>query len=111
MPAPMELVISTMSLAGLGGSETYAITVADQLQRLGHQVWLHALDQGAATELAQQLGLALCRSDGELPEHPDVLIVQDGVVSCQLAARYPLVPQVFVAHSDIFDLQLPPQLP
>ena len=107
----MEVVLSTMSLAGLGGSETYAITVADQLQRLGHQVWLHALDHGAATELAEELGLRLCMSDRDLPDQPDALVVQDGVVSCQMAARYPLAPQVFVAHSDIFDLQLPPQLP
>jgi hypothetical protein len=39
------------------------------------------------------------------------VIVQDAVVAGELATVYPLVPQVFVAHSDIFDLQLPPQLP
>ncbi|MHB8694042.1 MAG: glycosyltransferase family protein [Solirubrobacteraceae bacterium] len=107
----MQLVLSTSSLEGVGGSETYVITVADQLQRLGHDVWLHALDLGAAAESADRLGLRVCRSEEELTESPDALVVQDGVVSCLLAERFPSTPQLFVAHSDIFDLQLPPQLP
>jgi hypothetical protein len=107
----MELVLSTSSLQSIGGSETYVITIADQLQRLGHEVRLHALEHGAASELAQQLGLRVCRGDHELPDQPDALIVQDGVVACELAVRYPLTPQVFVAHSDMYDLQLPPNLP
>ena len=88
----MELVLSTMSLAGFGGSETYVMTVADQLQRLGHDVWLHGLERGAAAEMAEQLGLRLCLSDRDLPASPDALVVQDGVVSCMMAARYPLTP-------------------
>ena len=107
----MELVLSTSSLESLGGSETYLLTIGDQLQRMGHEVLLHALDHGAASEMAQELGLRICRQNRELPDEPDALIVQDGVVAYELAARYPSVPQVFVAHSDVFDLQLPPQLP
>jgi hypothetical protein len=107
----MELVLSTTSLESLGGSETYVVTVADHLQRLGHEVWLHALDHGSASELAQQLGLRVCRDDQDLPGRPDALIVQDAAVACEMAMRYPITPQVFVAHSDLFDLQLPPQLP
>ena len=105
----MELVLSTSSLESLGGSETYLLTIGDQLQRMGHEVLLHALDHGAASEMAQELGLRICRQNRELPDEPDALIVQDGVVAYELAARYPSVPQVFVAHSDVFDLQLPPQ--
>src|SRR5262249_10174349 len=41
----------------------------------------------------------------------DVLVVQDGGVAYDLAARYATTPQVFVAHSHVFDSQLPPQLP
>ncbi|TMK39808.1 MAG: hypothetical protein E6G56_09195 [Actinobacteria bacterium] len=107
----MEIVLSTSSLEALGGSETYVITIGDHLQRLGHEVWLHALDHGTGSAMARQLGLRVCRNDRELPERPDALIVQDGVVAYQMAVRYPRVPQVFVALSDLFDLQLPPQLP
>ena len=106
----MRIVIATQSLAGLGGSESYAITVADQLQRLGHGVWLFALDLGRSSEAAIALGLPVTDSSSALPDDIDALIVQDGAVACTLAARYPLTPQLFVAHSDIFDLQLPPQV-
>jgi len=106
----MRIVIATQSLAGLGGSESYAITVADQLQRLGHCVWLFALDLGQSSEAAKALGLPVTDSSNALPDEVDALIVQDGTVACEMAARYPLTPQLFVAHSDIFDLQLPPQV-
>ncbi|MCX6386254.1 MAG: hypothetical protein NTV40_06435 [Solirubrobacterales bacterium] len=106
----MRIVIATQSLAGLGGSESYAITVADQLQRLGHCVWLFALDLGQSSAAAKALGLPVTDSSSALPDDVDALIVQDGTVACELAVRYPLTPQLFVAHSDIFDLQLPPQV-
>jgi len=106
----MRIVIATQSLAGLGGSESYAITVADQLQRLGHCVWLFALDLGQSSAAAKALGLPVTDSSSALPDDVDALIVQDGAVACELAVRYPLTPQLFVAHSDIFDLQLPPQV-
>lgn len=106
----MRIVLAAHSLAGLGGSETYVVTVADHLQRLGHDVWLHSPEHGRATAMATRLGVRVC-DEHALPPKPDALVVQDGIVSCALAAHYPLAPQVFVAHSDIFDLQLPPQLP
>ena len=107
----MQLVIATQSLSGIGGSETYAVTIADHLQRLGHDVWLHALEQGPASEGARALGVRVASGVRELPGEPDALVVQDGAVAYEFASLYPRTPQVFVAHSDIFDLQLPPQLP
>jgi glycosyltransferase involved in cell wall biosynthesis len=107
----MEIVVATQSLSGFGGSETYAITIAEHLQRLGHDVWLHTLEPGPASEHAMSLGLRVAAGRSGLPSSPDVLVVQDGVVACELAVTYPHTPQAFVAHSDIFDLQLPPGLP
>src|SRR4051794_8671167 len=107
---PMEIVVATSNLAGAGGSETYAVTIADHLQRLGHDVWLHGDEHGRSSDAAERLGVRVASGEHDLPGEPDVLLVQDGAVACDLAARYPRTPQVFVAHSDIFDLQLPPQL-
>ncbi|MBI5104235.1 MAG: hypothetical protein HZB46_04485, partial [Solirubrobacterales bacterium] len=104
----MRIALATATLAHAGGSETYAVTVAEHLQRLGHDVWLHALDHGAMAEHAAALGLRVVR---ELPEPVDVLVVQDAAVAAELAAAHPRTPQVFVGHSDLFDFQLPPQLP
>ena len=107
----MQIVLAAHSLAGMGGSETYLVTVADHLQRLGHDVWVHSPEHGKSTDAAVALGLRVADGEHGLPADPQALIVQDGVVACELALRYPRTPQVFVAHSDIFDLQLPPQLP
>lgn len=107
----MQIVVAAYSLAGSGGAETYAVTTADHLQRLGHDVWMHAQELGLSTDAARELGLRVAENEHELPTEPDVLLVQDGIVACDLAVRLPRTPQVFVGHSDLFDLQLPPQLP
>ena len=105
----MRLVLATNHL-GLGGSESYLLTVAEQLQRLGHDVHLFSLEVGRGAEVARERGIELV-SEAALPAECDAALVQDGAVSYHLAAHYPMVPQLFVAHSEIFDLQAPPQLP
>lgn len=107
----MQLVVAAYSLAEAGGSETYLVTLADHLQRLGHDVWLHAAELGRSSDAAQRLGLRVTADEALLPTEPDALLVQDAVAAYELTARYPLTRQVFVAHSDTFDVQLPPQLP
>ncbi len=107
----MQIVVATQSLVSPGGCETYTVTVADHLQRLGHDVWLHALEHGDASAAARDLGLRVAAGEDALPPAPDALLVQDGAVAYALADRHPRVPQVLVAHSDVFDLSLPPNLP
>lgn len=106
----MDILLATQSLSGFGGSESYVVTVADHLQRLGHDVRLLALDRGASAEAAERLGLRVVGPD-RLPPPPDVVVAQDAVVAYELADAYPQTPQAFVVHSDIFDLQLPPMIP
>ena len=43
----MEIVIGTYHL-GLGGSESYTLTVAEQLQRLGRDVTIFGVQHGPA---------------------------------------------------------------
>jgi hypothetical protein len=107
----MQLIVATQALSATGGSESYATTVADHLQRLGHDVHMFALERGLAADLAADLGLRVTGSAADLPPAPDAIISQDGIVAYRLAATHPRTPQVFVAHSDVFDLQLPPALP
>ncbi len=129
----MDLVLGTHALS-LGGSETYLITLAEQLQRLGHRVAVVAvsLEQGAV--VARRRGVevfALDAESGEISvsrqgsdddeEQPpsvwdgfpvtcDGIVAQDGVTAFRLARRFPDTPLVFVAHSEEFDEQLPPQV-
>jgi hypothetical protein len=104
----LRLLLATNHL-GLGGSESYLFTVAEQLQRLGHEPVLFAVERGAGVTVAQERGIPLCE-EGEMPEEFDAALVQDAAVSHEVAARRPSAPQVFVAHSETFDLQAPPQV-
>jgi hypothetical protein len=107
----MRLVLSTNRLNERAGSETYLLTIATSLERLGHEVWLHSIDDAEESTLAAEHGLRFAPAGRGLPDAVDALVVQDGVVAYTLADRYPGVPQLFVAHSAVHDLQLPPQVP
>lgn len=104
----MRLLLASNHL-GLGGSESYLLTVAEQLDRLGHEATFFAVEMGAGAELARSRGFAVVDAGGLAGEF-DAALVQDAGVALQLASRHPGLRQVFVAHSESFDLQLPPQL-
>lgn len=105
----MRLILANNHL-GLGGSESYLFTVAEQFERLGHEVVIYAAELGPGAELVRERGLKAIAED-ELAGEWDAALVQDAAVSHQISANCPHLPQVFVAHSAMFDLQAPPQLP
>jgi hypothetical protein len=104
----MKLLLATNHL-GLGGSESYLLTVAEQFDRLGHEVVIYTPDAGPGVAVAEERGLPVV-GEGEIPDELDAALVQDGGVSYQVAERHPALPQLFVVHSGMFDLQAPPQL-
>ena len=106
----MHVVMATQHLADVGGSETYLYTVAENLVRLGHEVTVHAQLLGAMAEQVRSVGAAVVSED-ELPETCDAVLVQDVGMAYAMAERWPDRPQVVVAHSAYFDLQLPPLVP
>lgn len=106
----MELVLGQQRLVESGGSETYLLTIAEHLQRLGHEVTIFALDVGEMSQLALARGLRVTASPAALPSSCDGVLVQDGVVSLLLADRYPDAPHVHIAHAPGVDLQRPTQL-
>jgi hypothetical protein len=105
----MRLLLANNQL-GLGGSESYLLTVGEQLDRLGHEVFIYAVERGAGAEVVLERGLPLI-SEAELTDDFDAALVQDAVVSLQIAARSPGARQIFIAHSAMFDVQTPPQIP
>jgi hypothetical protein len=105
----MRLLLATNHL-GLGGSESYLLTVAEQLDRLGHEVAVFAPEPDRGAEVAEERRIPVIGEAG-LAEGYDAALVQDAGVSLTIADRCPDLPQLFVAHSAKFDLQAPPQLP
>lgn len=104
----MKLLLATNHL-GLGGSESYLLTVAEQLDRLGHEVTIYTPEPEGGAAVARERGLPVLGEEALDDEH-DAALVQDAGVSLQVAGRCPRLPQLFVAHSAMFDLQAPPQL-
>ena len=104
----MRLILTTNHL-GLGGSESYLFTVAEELDRLGHAAVIYTREPGAGAAAARERGIEVVDDLGA-PAELDAAIVQDAGTSHELAARLPDLPQLFVAHSETYDLQLPPQL-
>lgn len=106
----MRLVCATEWLDGLGGTETYLLTVADCLQELGHDVHVHATRLGRAAELARESGLRVVSGSG-LPSECDAVLANFTAGAFDLAARYPAATLAYVCHSAQWHQQLPPQLP
>lgn len=106
----MHVVLATQDLESVGGSETYLLTVAENLVRLGHEVTVHALRLGRMSDLVGDTGASVV-GEGDLPATCDAVLVQDVGMAYSLAERWPDRPQVAIAHSAYFDVQLPPHVP
>jgi hypothetical protein len=85
--------------------------MAEQFERLGHEAGLYAESRGEMAELAESRGFTVTGPGGELPRESDAIVARDAVAAGVLAQRSPRAPLVFVAASEIFDFQQPPQLP
>lgn len=105
----MDVLLGTHAL-GLGGSETYALTVAEQLGRLGHRVTICAVGIGDGEAVAREHGIDVVSLDAYDGGRCDAVIAQDAGMAFELTRRHPRVPLLFVAHSEEFDGQLPPGL-
>jgi hypothetical protein len=107
----VEIVLATHGLESVGGSETYLLTVGEELQRLGHGVTIHSHTGGEMSDFAVRRGLTVAVGEERLPESCDAILVQDAGMAYALADRWPSTPQVFRACTEIYDFQFPPQLP
>ncbi len=105
----MRAVLSSENFDGTGGTETYVVTVAQQLERLGHQAWIYTPNAGLMAEVARGKGVRVV-GRAELPNDCDVVFAQDAATSFELADNYRQAPLVFVAHSRDHALQDVPQL-
>jgi hypothetical protein len=105
----VRIVLANQGFADFGGSETYLLTIAHQLTRLGHEPIIHGRQLGEMAELARGQGIPVV-TERQLPDGCDAVLSQDGTTAYELAARYPETTHVFVAHSPVYDLQTPPQL-
>ena len=106
----MHIVLGTEEFASIGGSETYLLTTAEQLARLGHQVTIYAGRLGEMSREAWERGIPVVGHLDELPASCDGAITQFATTALALAEHYGNPPQLFVAHSGAIDAMRPPQV-
>ena len=105
----MRIVISFGQMVGFGGTETYVLTVASALTRLGHDVVIYTAEAGPCADFARECGMRLIVREHELPSSCDAVLAQDAPTAYTMACRYPDAVRVYVAHSTAYALQNPPQ--
>jgi hypothetical protein len=94
----MRFVIAQRRLAMPGGSESFVLTIAEHLARLGHGVVVYALELGLAATLARERGIVVI-SGSDLPEGADATIALDRTMAIDLAGRYPEATRLYVMHN------------
>ncbi len=104
------MLIATENYHRVGGTETYVHTIAEQLLRLGHQVRVYSTHLGDMAQLSRGVGVDVVSRPEDLEDPDDVVIAQDAATSYEMAGRWPGVPQLYVCHSILYDLQQPPLL-
>ncbi len=107
----MRIVCATHALDAPGGTETYTMTLAAALERLGHDVWLYAWRRGQTAEFARASGLRVPATEHELPDECDAVVANLTDVAYDLAARYPRSAHVYVCHGTMHQINTPPQVP
>lgn len=107
----MKIVIGHTSFDAVGGTETYMLTVAKELQALGHDVTIYGAEKlGAAAEQAKASGLPVIGALEKLPAECDATLANDSSSAFELAAQFPGAAHAMVVHSSYFQLQSPPQM-
>ena len=103
----MRLVLGCWDIAGAGGSQSYLLTVAGQLQELGHDVTVHTALKGGAADVGRRHGIDVARDETDLPPDCDGVVAQDTVTAAELADRYRAAARIFVVHSDLYSIDAP----
>ncbi len=109
----MEIVLGTSEFGAIGGAATYLMTVAGQLQLLGHEVTVFAEEVGELAREAEERGIRVAAGERALPGDCDALYAQDTPSAYTLAEHYAGTPQAFCMHAggNEFARWAPPQLP
>src|SRR5581483_8968415 len=104
----LDIVLAVLELDQPGGVQTYALTVAPHLERLGHHVTVYTQVPGGMADLARSRGLRVCGAESELPGRTDAVISNDAPSALVMAELFPDAVRGLILHSSEIDLVLPP---
>lgn len=104
----MEIVLAALAFDQPGGMQTYLLTLAPHLERLGHGVTIYSPDGGLVADLARSRGLRVSQLESELPPSCDAVLSSDAVSALIMADCFPAAVRGIIVHGGDFDLHLPP---
>lgn len=107
----MRILVSYLRLKHPGGTEVYALTVAEQLERLGHDAILVTWLDGPMSERARARGLRVITPEAVRPGAAELIVASDAATLLALVERVPEAGRIMVMHSTAYTAQTPPQLP
>lgn len=88
--------------------QSYVLTLAPYLERLGHTVTVFSGLPGLMSDLAVKRGLRFCARGDDLPPTCEAVISNDAPSALVMAERYPDAVRGIVVHSSELDVHLPP---
>jgi len=95
----MKILVANHRLDGLGGTETYVLTLTEQLLALGHEVTCFSPTLGMVAGDLRAMGAGTVDDARDAPP-PDVLHVSHLDAGHLAMAAWPLTPTVFVVHGN-----------
>jgi hypothetical protein len=103
----VRVLLGHIKFADFAGTETYMFTVAQALERLGHEAIIYGEHGGPMAEFARSRGVTVIDNAGRLPADCGAAIAQDAALAHEFAGRYPDAARLMVVHS-AYPLQTPP---
>src|SRR6187549_78440 len=95
----MRFLIAQRRLVHPGGSESFCLTIAEQLTKLGHEVIVYAREVGTVAETAAQFNINVVRQEWVLPSQADATIALDRTMAIEFAGRYPNAARIYAMHN------------
>lgn len=107
----LRILLTTIHLADLAGSETYTYTIVKGLQGLGHRLSVYSPVLGLMAQRIRELGVPVYDDLEQVRQEPfDVIHAQHNVTALQARAFFPNVPMVFHCHGVLPLPEQPPSL-
>ncbi len=109
--APLEILITNITLATRSGTETFARDLALGLARTGHRPTVFSPEPGGVADDIRAAGVPVVADLAALETPPDLIHAHHRLPALAALARFPETPAIFVVHDRRQWTDVPPRHP
>ncbi len=109
--APLEILITNITLATRSGTETFARDLALGLKRAGHRPTVFSPEPGGVADDIRAAGVPVVADLAAIGTPPDLIHAHHRLPALAALARFPETPAIFVVHDRRQWTDAPPQHP